>query len=194
MTENRLKELLDKYYEGETSPEEELELKEYFSGNEVLPGYETEKEIFRQYSGMGKMPVPSSGFEMRIINAVDNLQSKELKRNFRKRYITMFSAAATILIMAGILFFLTREREPDDTFSDPAIAYAETMRILNDVSVRLNSGKEALKPVIYLAGTVSHGMRSVDRSLSSITGGLRKAGLANSFTETGDKQNQGFKK
>jgi predicted Zn-dependent peptidase len=50
MTENRLKEILDKYYEGESSPEEELELKKYFSGNDVLKGYEAEREIFRQYS------------------------------------------------------------------------------------------------------------------------------------------------
>lgn len=194
MTENRLKEILDKYYEGETSPDEELELRKYFSGNIVLPGYEAEKEIFRQYSGMEKIPVPSAGFEMRILNAVDNLESTNLKKNLRKRYITIFSAAATILIMAGAWLFLTREREPADTFSDPKIAYAETMRILNDISVKLNSGTDALKPVIYLTGTVRQGMRSVDRSLSSITGGLRKAGLTDSFNETGNKQNQGIKK
>ena len=185
-----MKEILDKYYEGETSPEEELELKKYFSGNDLLPGYEAEMEIFRQYSGMEKIPVPSDGFEMRILNAVDNLESTKLKRNLRKRYITIFSAAATILIMAATLFYLNREREPADTFSDPTIAYAETMRILNDISVKLNSGTEALKPVINLTGTVRQGMRSVDRSLSSITDGLRKAGLISSFNETGIKQDQ----
>lgn len=190
MTENRLKEILDKYYEGESSPEEELELKKYFSGNDVLKGYEAEREIFRQYSVIETMPVPSAGFEMRILNAIDNLESTKLKRNLRKRYITIFSAAATILIMAATLFFLNRERKPADTFSDPTIAYTETMRILNDISVKLNIGTEALKPVIYLTGTVRQGMRSVDRSLSSITDGLHKAGLTGSFNDTGINQDQ----
>ena len=136
MEENKLKELLDKYYDGDTSPEEELELKTYFSGNNVLPGYEAEKEIFSYYSGMEKIIVPSADFEMRIIKSVDDLERIKLKNNNRKRYITLFSAAATILIMIGSWFFLLREREPADTFSDPTIAYAETMRILNNVSVK----------------------------------------------------------
>jgi hypothetical protein len=194
MTENRLKEILDKYYEGESSPEEELELKKYFSGNDVLKGYEAEGEIFRQYSVMEKIPVPSAGFEKRILSAVDKLETTRHKRNLRKRYMTIFSAAATILIMAGTWFFINRGREPADTFSDPSLAYAETMRILNEVSVKLNNGTGALLPVINLTGTVREGMRSVDRSLMSITGGLRKAGLTESFNETGNKQNTGFKK
>lgn len=190
MEENKLKELLDKYYDGVTSPEEELELKTYFSGNNVLPGYEAEKEIFSYYSGMEKIIVPSADFEMRIIKSVDDLERIKLKNNNRKRYITLFSAVATILIMIGSWFFLLREREPADTFSDPTLAYAETMRILNNVSVNLNRGTEALKPVFNLTGTVGRGMRSVDRSLSAFSDGLRKAGLTVSLDETENKQNK----
>lgn len=188
MTENNLKALLDKYYGGETSPEEELELKKYFSGKDVLPGYEAEKEIFSHYSGQEKIPVPSSGFEMRIINAVKQLEKTKFKSDPRKKYITVFSAAAGILIIAITWFFLNRNREPSDTFTDPALAYAETMRILNEVSYKLNSGTEALKPVVHLTGTIRDGMRSVDRSLSSITAGLRKAGLSGNFNEVVNNQ------
>jgi len=190
MEENKLKELLDKYYDGVTSPEEELELKTYFSGNNVLPGYEAEKEIFSYYSGMEKIIVPFADFEMRIIKSVDDLERIKLINNKRKRYITLFSVAATILIMIGSWFFLLREREPADTFSDPTLAYAETMRILNNVSVNLNRGTEALKPVFNLTGTVGRGMRSVDRSLSAFSDGLRKAGLTVSLYETENKQNK----
>ena len=190
MEENKLKELLDKYYDGVTSSEEELELKTYFSGNNVLPGYEAEKEIFSYYSGMEKIIVPSADFEMRIIKSVDDLERTKLINNKRKRYITLFSVAATILIMIGSWFFFLREREPADTFSDPSLAYAETMRILTNVSVKINMGKEALKPVFNLTGTARQGMRSVDRSLTAFSDGLRKAGLTVSLDETENKQNK----
>jgi hypothetical protein len=190
MEENKLKELLDKYYDGATSPEEELEIKNYFSGDKVFPGYEAEKDIFRYYSGMEKIDVPSADFEMRIVKSLDDLERIKLKNDNRKRYITLFSAVATILIMIGSWFFLLREREPADTFSDPTLAYAETMRILNNVSVNLNRGTEALKPVFNLTGTVGRGMRSVDRSLSAFSDGLRKAGLTVSLDDTENKQNK----
>ena len=190
MEENKLKELLDKYYDGVTSPEEELELKTYFSGNNVLPGYEAEKEIFSYYSGMEKIIVPFADFEMRIIKSVDDLERIKLINNKRKRYITLFSVAATILIMIGSWFFFLREREPADTFSDPSLAYAETMKILTNVSVKINRGKEALKPVFNLTGTARQGMRSVDRSLTAFSDGLRKAGLTVSLDETENKQNK----
>lgn len=190
MEENKLKELLDKYYDGVTSSEEELELKTYFSGNNVLPGYEAEKEIFSYYSGMEKIIVPFADFEMRIIKSVDDLERIKLINNKRKRYITLFSVAATILIMIGSWFFFLREREPADTFSDPSLAYAETMKILTNVSVKINRGKEALKPVFNLTGTARQGMRSVDRSLTAFSDGLRKAGLTVSLDDTENKQNK----
>ena len=190
MEENKLKELLNRYYDGVTSPEEELELKTYFSGNNVLPGYEAEKEIFSYYSGMEKIIVPFADFEMRIIKSVDDLERIKLINNKRKRYITLFSVAATILIMIGSWFFFLREREPADTFSDPSLAYAETMRILTNVSVKINMGKEALKPVFNLTGTARQGMRSVDRSLTAFSDGLRKAGLTVSLDDTENKQNK----
>jgi len=190
MEENKLKELLDKYYDGVTSSEEELELKTYFSGNNVLPGYEAEKEIFSYYSGMEKIIVPFADFEMRIIKSVDDLERIKLINNKRKRYITLFSVAATILIMIGSWFFFLREREPADTFSDPSLAYAETMKILTNVSVKINMGKEALKPVFNLTGTARQGMRSVDRSLTAFSDGLRKAGLTVSLDVTENKQNK----
>lgn len=190
MKENKLKELLNKYYEGETSSKEELNLKKYFSGNDVLPGYEAEKEIFSYYSGMEKIIVPSADFEMRIIKSVDDLERIKLKNNNRRRYITLFSVAATILVIIGSWFFLLREREPADTFSDPSLAYIETMRVLNNVSVNLNRGTEALEPVFYLTGAARRGMRSVDRSLSAFSEGLRKAGLTVNPDETENKQNK----
>jgi hypothetical protein len=96
----------------------------------------------------------------------------------------MLSAAATILIMIGTYFIFFQKREPADSFSDPRIAYAETMKILNDVSVKLNKGTMALQPISKISTTARAGMRSVDRSVSVITDNLRRIGLTGQSEET----------
>ena len=44
---NDIQALLDKYWEGETSLEEERLLKQYFSGNQIDPRFQTEAPLFR---------------------------------------------------------------------------------------------------------------------------------------------------
>ncbi|HBE41976.1 MAG TPA: hypothetical protein DDW27_12360 [Bacteroidales bacterium] len=190
MKEDKLKELLDKYYDGNSSPEEEQELKDFFSGDVIFPGYDAEKEIFRYYSSSEQIPVPSTDFDNRILNTIDKLEVIKRKNIFRKGYITILSAAATILIMIAAWFITTYDREPEDTFSDPVIAYAETMKILNNVSVKLNRGTKAIKPVFKLVNTTRDGIKSIDRSFSLISGGLKKAGITISFDDESKKSDE----
>ena len=190
MKEDKLKELLDKSYDGNSSPEEEQELKDFFSGDVIFQGYDAEKEIFRYYSSSEQIPVPSTDFDNRILNTIDKLEVIKRKNIFRKGYITILSAAATILIMIAAWFITTYDREPEDTFSDPVIAYAETMKILNNVSVKLNRGTEAIKPVFKLVNTTRDGIKSIDRSFSLISGGLKKAGITISFDDESKKSDE----
>ena len=187
MKEEKLKQLLNKYYEGNTSPGEEKELKEYFSGDEILPGYETEKDIFRHYVLSER--VPSDDFEKRIVQAVDGLGTDERKRIIRMRYVSALSTAAAILILVGSWFIFFQEREPADSFSDPQIAYAETMRILNYVSVNLNRGTIALQPISKINSTALISKRSIDRSVSAMSNGLKRIGLSGKFPVTEGKRN-----
>jgi len=177
MKEEKLKQLLDRYYDGNTSAEEEKELKDYFSGTDIFPGYEAEKEIFTHYANAEKAAISSIGFESGIIKAVDGLETSQRLRIIRKRYITFLSAAATILFLVGSWFIFFNETEPADSFSDPRIAYAETMKILNDVSVKLNKGKMALQPIGKLNTAARDGIRSLDRSVSVMEDGLRRIGF-----------------
>lgn len=178
MNESELKKLIEKYYEGKSTTEEEQELRIFFSKDILFPGYEAEREIFRHYYESENIPVPSSGFESKILQAVDDLE----RRSFRKRYITVLSSAAAILFLIGAWFFLIHEKKAADTYTNPEIAYAETMKILYEVSLKLNEGTEALKPVVTLANTTLNGIRTIDKSLSVINGGLKKAGI---FVHTG---------
>ena len=122
MKEELLKELLEKYYNGDTSVEEELSLKEYFSGDEVHPGYEAEKEIFRLYSASEEITAPDDGLEARIKLAIDHLEEHQSKQTPVIRRYTVMSIAAALLILVASYFMLKHHAEPEDTFSDPRLA------------------------------------------------------------------------
>ncbi len=173
MKEERLKELLDKYYRGETSEAEERELKIYFSDSQVLKGYDAEINIFNHYLQHDAIPEPSSGFSERIIKAVDGLERLEKSKLARKRYISILSSAAAIILFIGSYFIFFGHKATEDTFTDPQLAYAETMRILNEVSVKLNRGTEALKPISKVH-QISTGLNAVGESADIISGNLRR--------------------
>ncbi len=189
MKEEKLKELLEKYYKGDTSQAEEAELRKYFSGNDIFEGYEAEKEIFRHYSSSEIMPVPSGDFEERIIRAIDDLEQNQSNKSLRKRYLIILSAAASILMLIGSYFFFFHQTETEDTFSDPKLAYAETMRILNEVSVKLNKGTQALKPINKIQNATQTGIKSIDKSALIISKNLKRIKLFDQLSTIENQMN-----
>jgi hypothetical protein len=147
MNEEELKRLIEKYYNGLSTETEETALREYFTRHNAPQGYEAEKEIFCYYSGLMEVPVPSADFEARLMRAIDAESGTNKFLKIRKLLFPLLSAAAGVLILAGSYFFFIHRIEPEDTYSNPEIAYAETVRILRDVSSRMNNGTNSLKPV-----------------------------------------------
>jgi hypothetical protein len=176
MKGERLNTLLERYYNGESSEEEEFELKAYFSGDEIPEGYETEKEIFGYYKIHNYVPEPSNGFEERIIASLDSVVMEKNNMNFRKLMIPFLSAAAGLIMLLGSYFFLTHRNEPVDTFSDPRIAYAETMKILINVSSKMNYGRGALEPVSKLNTLTVNSFNTINKSESLIKKNLKSLG------------------
>lgn len=148
MNSEEIKRLLERYYNAETSEDEELELRSFFDQEVVPDDLRDEKEIFFYYDKVSHIQGPSGDFERKIIASIDNYENLKAKKSgYRRILFNATGIAAGILILAGTYFFFARESEPVDTFSDPQIAYAETMKILYDVSARLNKGTEALEVV-----------------------------------------------
>lgn len=164
MNPEEIKRLLDKYYDGTSTSEEELLLKKFFSEENIPQDLSDEKEIFRYYIQAAEIPEPSTDFEERIISAInpEETQSAVLKR--RRLFITLSGIAAAMLILAGSYFFFTNRSELRDTYSDPEIAYAETMKILYDVSIRLNHGTQALGQIGALQDETQKTLKTIDRS------------------------------
>jgi len=184
MNGEELKRLIGKYYNGESTDEEEKALRAYFIENSAPPGYEAEKEIFSFLMEAGEVPEPSAGFEARIIKAVDSSDKKELSLRVRRIMVPLTGIAAGLLILAGSYFFFVNRIEPEDTYTDPEIAYAETMKILLNVSSQINQGKESIKPVGRIHKMKVKSFGSVNKSATLIQKNLKSLGYLRNSDET----------
>ncbi len=90
------------------------------------------------------------GFVERIEDGLETLRTIEalteeetstaVKMNpFRRRVITFIGAAAAVAILAGFGFGLI-ENEPEDTFDDPRLAYAELEKAFATISGGISKG------------------------------------------------------
>ena len=147
MNEEELKRLIEKYYNGNSTEEEEGILKDYFRRGNIPEGYEAEKLIFSYYTESSEIPEPSIDFEARIMAGIDASERNSSSQRMKRYLLPVLSAAAGLLILVGSYFFLVKKAETGDTFTDPQLAYAETIKILRDVSSQLNHGARVLEPV-----------------------------------------------
>jgi len=147
MNEEELKRLIEKYYNGTSTEEEESSLKDYFRRGNIPDGYEAEKLIFSYYTESSEIPEPSIDFETRIMAGINASGRNSTSQKMRRYLLPVISAAAGLLILAGSYFLLVKKAETGDTFTDPQLAYAETIKILRNVSSQLNHGAHVLEPV-----------------------------------------------
>ena len=183
MKEEELQRLIGKYYSGTSTDEEERFLRAFFVANTASPGYEAEKDLFGLYLEEGEIPEPSAGFEGRIIGALDNEGKGRISAKIRRIIVPLLSAAAGFLILTGTYFFFTHRSNRQDTYSDPKIAYAETVRILTEVSARMNKGTEPLKAVGKINEMKAKSMESINRSATLVEKNLKSLGYLRKSTE-----------
>lgn len=189
MKREELKKLLDKYYAAEISEEEEMILRESFRDGKVAKLFPDEKEIFEFYSGEKQIPELSPGFNERLIASIDTESRGGGHVIYRRLILSVAGIAAGFLIIFGSWFFLMRNADPRDTFTDPELAYAEVMKILYDVSLRLNQGTSALEPVNRMQEIAGTSLSTLNRStvkfeenlqiLGNFTRNLEKVDLNN---------------
>ena len=172
MKEEELKKLIEKYYYGESTEDEEMALRVHFRQNDIPKGYEPEKAIFGYYTE-GAVPEPSEGFEYRILAGIDIYENKRGSRKIRKFLLPILSTAAGLLILTGSYIFFLHKAEPRDTFTDPKLAYSETMKILIEVSSQLNHGAKTLEPVGKINKMTVKSFESINKSTTIIEKNLK---------------------
>ena len=130
----RIEQLIDKYFEGQTSIAEERELKAYFSSSDVAQHLEQYRNVFGYFT-----------------QAKQQKFTKSVPLQPRKQFNVMWlSIAASIVLVFGIATFKMMETEsvkPSGelgTYNSPELAMAETQRALDLVSAKLNVGIESV--------------------------------------------------
>ena len=136
MDSKRLDELLTRYWEAETSLEEEQELREYFQGNNVSDRHKEAATLFRFFSQNKKKSIADEGFNPIPFQTV---QHKDRSKIVQMVYNTMRIAAGVAVLMVAVYFVRNEIRKTDpvaieDTFDDPKLAFEETKKALMMIS------------------------------------------------------------
>jgi hypothetical protein len=74
--------------------------------------------------------------------------------------------------------------ESEDTYSDPEIAYAETMKILLDISDQINRGTQSLKPVGRINEMKVKSFESINKSATVVEKNLKSLGYLRNSADT----------
>jgi hypothetical protein len=141
MEQERVRELLNKYFEGGTSEEEEALLKESLSDPALSYALRSEYGYLPEMASA--IPEPSDSFDRRL-EAVTRREIAISHRQRLARYARVAAAAAAIFAGAYLIFNYTDRRELNDTYKDPELAMAEVRNILLAVSEKMTTGTETL--------------------------------------------------
>ena len=136
MRENNIREVLEKYWDGETSLEEERELRSYFASSQVAEEFAPFIPLFAFFDE-----------EKHKEMSAHITLPREIKTGKVVNFKWLINIAASIVIFISIFFInknLNRDRVDqyayNDTYQTPEEAYLEVKQALLFVSAKMNKG------------------------------------------------------
>lgn len=134
---NKIEDILEKYFQGETTIAEENQLKEYFSSPNVAQHLEQYKPMFGYFSQVKQQK-----------------STQEIPLQTKKRNVAWLSIAAAIVVLLGIgTYFSVSEKNTAPvvaqtelgTYDDPEEALKATQKALALLSSNVNVGIESVQ-------------------------------------------------
>lgn len=145
MDYNHIKSLLDKYWEGETSLQEETELKMYFSSKNVDEKLKPFKPLF-QFFKDEREDTSTIGLEQKILDEIQG-NTKKVKKLSVWRPLLKYAAALAFVLFSGYAVFqntmnpsINESVVYHDNPQDAIEAYNEVKAALALVSNKLEKG------------------------------------------------------
>jgi len=157
MEPEKINRLLERFYAGETSREEENLLREFFSQPDVPEALSAEKEHFRLLTQWQSESPLDESFDAQIMERLT--ASHKSERQFTGWYALAGVAASILLVLA--LWFGNRQNNKSvlpGTTNNPAMAYVQVRTALQMIS-----------------GTLNEGIRPAAKAATEITGAMKKA-------------------
>lgn len=152
MDSKRIEELLNKYWNCETSLDEERELKEYFQGSEFPETLKGASALFKFFAEQKKKSLDDTSFDREVLSKVNAPKGGQVIRLFKN---SMRIAAGIAVLMTA--FWIVRNeirkdtpQEIVDTYNDPQLAFEETKRALLMISKSFGKAEEQAKKINLL--------------------------------------------
>ena len=151
---SHIKSLLERFYNGETTLEEEKQLEDFFRKNTVPEELLADKDLFLSLASSPEDIVIPEHLNQGILEVIDQAERSEQKT----RRISLYSLsglAAGLLVLISVYVFYLKDNPSSfiagqtmaDTYEDPMEAYEEAKRTLAYVSDKFNTGTSELHRV-----------------------------------------------
>lgn len=145
MDSNRIEELLQKYWNCETSLEEEKQLRDYFQRPDVPDHFKETANLFRYFEQQKNTSVQDIALDGVIMQDHNTGRTRKLVYNSLR-----IAAGVAVLVVAG--WFIQRETKTDttaavlvDTYDDPKLAFEETKKALKMISNGFEQAEQQAK-------------------------------------------------
>lgn len=170
MKTKEVKDLLQLYFEGETSLNDEKRLEAYFQSDDVADELKKYAEFFGGISELTAVTGESTIEEDVMDFILENEHQEKTKYRSMWRIVTGI-AASIIIILGGLLMYEQQQKPFKDTFNDPAKAYAYAEHTLEFVSSKYNKGLAELSNFKKLqegSAEIKKGLKPVNKFYEDI--------------------------
>lgn len=183
MNSRQIEILLERYFDGSTSLEDEEKLKDFFEKDDIPPHLISLKGTFNFFSSEKKQNHLNESFDEKVIAKIQEEEVISIRQNRRKYIYYAGGIAASILIIVSIFInFNPFTSRLADTFDNPQTAYFETKRALLFLSGNLN---KSVKPIDNME-KFDEGVTQL-RKISSLSKGMQEFEKISTFYETQQK-------
>jgi hypothetical protein len=147
MDSKKIEELLNKYWDCETSLEEEQELREYFKESNIPEQYKETASLFRYFNHRKKKTIDDASFDKEVLRKVKTGSKGKVVSLV---YNAMRIAAGIAVLVVAVYFVRTEIRKSTpqeivDTYDDPKLAFEETKKALQMISKSFGNAEEKAK-------------------------------------------------
>lgn len=150
-----LERLLELFYSGNSSSEEEGRLTDMIARDDVPEEYHPDRDFILAIKGEDEIPEPSEDMELRIRERIGLEGRKDVWRNrSRKLYISV-AAAASLLIAFSSYLIVTSDHE-NLTLAEAELVSQRAFSTINAVSAGLREGKSAISPISHISEAEKH--------------------------------------
>jgi hypothetical protein len=163
--DKNIKTLLERYYSGETTLEEENYLYDVFTSGDVPDEFAAEKEMFGLLRSEKDKPLLNEDFDEKILNIINEKERAVSQK--RTLYFILSGMAAAIVILLSVWLGkeIFTQKQIYGNVTDPKIAFAQTRNALNLISIEMNRG---LKPVGKATGTLNKSFEKIDKPFNEL--------------------------